>query len=43
LGVANVVQRIRIEQNQVGQFAFLNRAQLIFHPQELRRIQGCRL
>ena len=43
LRVANIVQWIRIQQNQIGQLALLNRAQAVFHAQKLCRIERCSL
>ena len=40
LGVADIVERIRIEQDHVSQLSFLYGAKFVFSTKELCRIQG---
>src|SRR5215813_803436 len=41
LSISDVFQRVSLKQNQVGQFALLNRSQLLIQPKELCRVQSC--
>ena len=41
--IADLVERIGIEQNQIRDLSLFNRAQIVFFSLEARRIQRCRL